>query len=96
MATVGEGKQKRLYLAPTEDQENTIAQVYAVQGPTQSLANDPRNLWCVGYGLDTFDKLFSPRQLVALTLLLAIYCKRPQKKSFQMHLFIMNLLRMLL
>jgi putative DNA methylase len=31
------------------------------------LANDPRNLWCLGYGLNTFDKLFTSRQLIALT-----------------------------
>ncbi|MGH7114959.1 MAG: DUF1156 domain-containing protein, partial [Stellaceae bacterium] len=37
-------------------------------GPvTQPLPNDPRNIWCMLYGLDTFDKLFTPRQLVALT-----------------------------
>lgn len=37
--------------------------------PSEYLANDPRNIWCVGYGLDTYDKLFSNRQLCALKAL---------------------------
>ena len=33
----------------------------------QPLPNDPRAIWCTLYGLDRFTKLFTPRQLVALT-----------------------------
>ena len=35
--------------------------------PDEPLANDPRNIWCFQYGLDTFGKLFNARQLLALT-----------------------------
>ena len=35
--------------------------------PEQALPYDPRNIWCVNYGLDTYDKLFSDRQLHAMT-----------------------------
>lgn len=35
--------------------------------PNESLPYDPRNIWCVNYGLDTYDKLFTNRQLTALT-----------------------------
>ena len=35
--------------------------------PDEPLANDPRNIWCTKYGLDTFGKLFNDRQLLALT-----------------------------
>jgi putative DNA methylase len=66
MSIVTEGKKGRVYLASTNEQENATP-THLVQGPTQSLAIDPRNIWCVGYGLDTFDKLFTPRQLTALT-----------------------------
>ena len=68
MAIVAEGKGGRVYLPPTEAQERIAASAPRPDNvPTQALANDPRNIWCVGYGLDTFDKLFTPRQLVALT-----------------------------
>ena len=35
--------------------------------PDEPLADDPRNIWCFQYGLDTFGKLFNARQLLALT-----------------------------
>ena len=35
--------------------------------PDEPIARDPRNTWCHQYGLDTFDKLFNERQLLALT-----------------------------
>jgi putative DNA methylase len=68
MAIVAEGKGGRVYLPPTGRQETTLASAKRPDDvPNQSLANDPRNIWCVGYGLNTFDKLFTSRQLVALT-----------------------------
>lgn len=35
--------------------------------PEEPLAFDPRNVWCVNYGLTKFADLFTNRQLVALT-----------------------------
>jgi putative DNA methylase len=68
MAIVAEGQRGRVYLSPTPEHEAIAAQAQPTQGVlTQPLANDPRNIWCVNYGLTTFDKLFTPRQLVALT-----------------------------
>jgi len=68
MAVVGEGERGRVYVSPTDDQVRAAEDVPpAKNAPRQSLANDPRNIWCVNYGLDTIDKLFTPRQLVALT-----------------------------
>ncbi|MCL2159260.1 MAG: DUF1156 domain-containing protein [Oscillospiraceae bacterium] len=67
MAIVAEGKNGRLYLPPNAEHMATT-QVEKPEGcPTQELANDPRNIWCPIYGLDTFDKLFTNRQLTALT-----------------------------
>jgi putative DNA methylase len=72
MAIVAEGPKGRIYVAPTAEQETAAAS--ADPGDSAAtvhvpLASDPRNLWCLGYGLDHFDMLFTPRQLVALTTL---------------------------
>ena len=66
MAIVAEGPTGRVYLAPSSKHE-TVAQTASPEwGPEQELANDPRNLWCIPYGLKRFRDLFTPRQLVAL------------------------------
>jgi len=67
LAIVAEGKGGRIYLPPTFDQEKISTQAKPEWYPDQPLADDPRNIWCVGYGIDSFDKLFTSRQLVALT-----------------------------
>lgn len=68
LAIVCEGASGRVYLTPTPDQEE-LADCGAPDLPEldQDLADDPRNIWCVQYGLTTFNKLFTPRQLTALT-----------------------------
>ena len=68
MATVAEGDRKRVYLAPTAEMEQAAQQATIPENvPSASLPDDPRNFWTVSYGLDSFDKLFTPRQLTALT-----------------------------
>ena len=66
-AVVAEGRRSRIYLPPNK----TIAEAARIRQPegvpSQRLPNDPRNFWTVAYGLDTFDKLFTARQLTALT-----------------------------
>src|SRR5690606_16834219 len=67
MAVVCEGTRGRVYLSPTDE----IEQVARVEKPEADginapIANDKRALWCLLYGLTTFDKLFTPRQLTAL------------------------------
>lgn len=68
MGIVAEGKHGRLYVSPTEEHV-LAAQCSKPEGeyPEQRLPYDPRNIWCVNYGLDTYDKLFTNRQLTALT-----------------------------
>ncbi len=68
MAVVAEGRGNRLYLSPTQVHEAAAA-VERPEVPelAQPLPDDPRNFWTTAYGLDSFDKLFTPRQLVALT-----------------------------
>lgn len=67
LATVAEGKRRRVYLEATEDQVRAARVERPVNAPRQQLAEDPRNIWCVNYGLTTMDKLFTNRQLLALT-----------------------------
>ncbi|NLI53235.1 MAG: DUF1156 domain-containing protein [Clostridiales bacterium] len=67
MAVVAEGKSGRIYISPDELQRNVALTSKPIWYPDQALPYDPRNIWCVSYGLDTYDKLFTPRQLTALT-----------------------------
>ncbi|CUS37813.1 DUF1156 domain-containing protein [Candidatus Nitrospira nitrificans] len=66
LAVVAEAKRGRLYL-PATDEQREAAEVSAPEGEVaELLADDPRNIWCVGYGLTRFDQLFTPRQLTAM------------------------------
>jgi len=67
MAIVTEGKKGRNYHAPTSEHESITKQAEPSWTPNFELSGDRRAIWCPLYGLDTFDKLFTPRQLVALT-----------------------------
>ena len=66
-AVVCEGRRGRIYVPPTIEQAECAEIETPVGAPEQSLPDDPRNFWTVPYGLDTFDRLFTNRQLVALT-----------------------------
>jgi len=71
MAVVCSTPRGRVYISPTP----RLAQAAHIEIPKEieeisaPLANDPRNLWCLRYGLDTFEKLFSARQLTTLVTL---------------------------
>lgn len=67
LGVVAEGPNGRIYLSPDEEQRVAARVDGLDKGPDEHLPDDPRNIWCVGYGLDTYDKLFTPRQLTALT-----------------------------
>ncbi len=67
MAIVAEGQRGRMYLAPNEEHVLVISRVAPGWVPQEALPKNPRNFNTSIYGLDTFDKLFAPRQLVALT-----------------------------
>lgn len=69
MAVVAESALGRLYLPPDTAQLQAANVHRPNEYPTGNVADDPRNIWCINYGLDTFDKLFTPRQLTALTTL---------------------------
>jgi putative DNA methylase len=70
MAIVAEGKLGRVYLSPQAEHEHLARAADAGDAASSihvAIANDPRALWCLLYGLDHFDQLFTARQLVALT-----------------------------
>jgi putative DNA methylase len=67
MAIAAEGKRQRYYAASTEDHEKAADAPRPDDVPEEELANDPRNLWTVSYGLTRFADLFTNRQLAALT-----------------------------
>ncbi|MEI8021632.1 MAG: hypothetical protein WCH39_25710, partial [Schlesneria sp.] len=67
LAAVADGPRGRIWLSQCDIPRVDVdppGDMHFIDAP---LANDPRNLWCLGYGLDTFDKLFTARQLRALT-----------------------------
>ena len=67
MAIVAQGDQERVYLTPDSAHEEAPLGAKPVWHPEVALPNDHRNFWTVQYGLTTFSKLFTARQLVALT-----------------------------
>lgn len=67
MAIVAEGRNGRIYVSPDYEQETAAMVNKPDNYPNEALPYDPRNIWCVNYGLNTYDKLFTNRQLTALT-----------------------------
>ncbi|WP_126627898.1 DUF1156 domain-containing protein [Dictyobacter alpinus] len=66
-AVVIEGKRGRIYIAPDEIHIEASNAMNHYWLPSFSLPQNPRNFNTPIYGIDTFDKLFTPRQLMALT-----------------------------
>jgi putative DNA methylase len=66
MAIAAEGKRQRYYVAPNKEHEKAADVPRPEDAPEEDLADDPRNLWTVSYGLTRFADLFTNRQLTAL------------------------------
>ncbi len=70
LAVVVAGDHRRVYLSPDEFQRATADSADAGESVSSirvPIAKDKRAIWCLLYGFDHFDKLFTPRQLLALT-----------------------------
>ncbi len=80
MAVVAEGNNGRLYITPDSEQIQKPQCPKPDEYPQAQLPSDPRNIWCVNYGLDTFNKLFTNRQLTALTTFSSLV-QEAQKKA---------------
>ncbi len=69
MAIAAEGKGGRIYVTPTADQERSARVPPPSWVPEFEFAKNSRHMTPWAYGLDTFAKLFTPRQLNALVTL---------------------------
>lgn len=67
LAVVAEGSRQRTYLSPESDQIRAAVVDWPEWRPSNAVGLDPRNIWVTIYGLDEWWKLFTPRQLTALT-----------------------------
>ncbi|EJL6982896.1 DUF1156 domain-containing protein [Vibrio cholerae] len=66
LAVVLEGVRERVYIEPQEGMEQLALSANPSWIPETLLAPDKRALWTPPYGLDTYGKLFTPRQLLSL------------------------------
>ncbi len=67
MAVVAEGQDGRNYCCITMDDVSAAVIKDPIREPSSGVALDPRNIWITTYGIDEWWKLFTQRQLVALT-----------------------------
>src|SRR5690606_6314309 len=67
MAVVAEGQAGRTYCTATRIDESAASVEIPEAVPSAKIGIDPRNIWVTNYALDEWWKLFSPRQLMALT-----------------------------
>jgi putative DNA methylase len=70
MAIVAEGNRERVYLSPTTEHSDAAQCNQDSYSPTLELPKEGKGrtaFWCKLYGLTNFSKLFTQRQLVALT-----------------------------
>lgn len=68
MAVVAEGVRGRVYLSPTSDMEESANDARPHWSPELEINYHPRDIKTQIYGLTTYGDLFTPRQLVALTI----------------------------
>jgi putative DNA methylase len=66
MALVAEGIGGRVYLAPTAEQEEAAREALPAWRPEVAISGSTQYLGVKPYGMDSFDQLFTPRQLLAL------------------------------
>ncbi|MCT7978901.1 DUF1156 domain-containing protein [Laspinema olomoucense] len=67
MAIVAEGNKGRIYLSPTDEQEQIANSAQPKWKPESELVNNSRHMTPVIYGMTKYADLFTSRQLVALT-----------------------------
>lgn len=66
LAVVAERRGGKFYQAANTLHETTANVPVPDDVPDEEMANDPRNIWCAGYGFRRFSQLFTPRQLTGL------------------------------
>ena len=66
MAIVAEGNRGRVYLSPTQEQEENTCQIKLTWKPEVEISGSTQYLGIKPYGMTKFSDLFTPRQLMAL------------------------------
>lgn len=66
IAIVAEIKSGKLYLSPNENMEEVAVNIELKWKPDLEINYNPRDIRTQLYGLNTYDKLFTPRQILAL------------------------------
>jgi len=66
MAIIVDGEKGRLYLSPNSNHITASSVEKPKDCLEELLPYDPRNIWCVNYGLTEYRDLFTPRQLKTL------------------------------
>ncbi|MEZ4494697.1 MAG: DUF1156 domain-containing protein [Dehalococcoidia bacterium] len=66
MAVVAEGQRERVYLSPDATQESAAANAHPEWAPELAISGSTHYLGVKPYGMDRFDEIFTPRQLVTL------------------------------
>jgi putative DNA methylase len=69
MAIVAEGSRGRVYLSPTQEHETVAHNAQPEWKPEVTISGSTQYLGVKPYGMNSFDQLFTTRQLVALTTL---------------------------
>lgn len=82
MAIVAEGNKGRIYLAPTDEQEQIANSAQPKWQPESELVNNSRHMTPVIYGMTKHADLFTSRQLVALTTFSDLVSEA-KEKAFQ-------------
>jgi putative DNA methylase len=72
LAMVVDAKGGRLYIDPDPEHIRVAELAKPDWVPDQELSNDPRNIWCIPYGLTRIKDLFTPRQLTVLSAMSAV------------------------
>jgi putative DNA methylase len=82
VAIVAKGTGRRIYLAASEEHVACSRMDAPIEAPAEQLIHDPRNVWCVNYGLKSIADLFTNRQLVMLTT----YCELIRQAREKIHM----------
>lgn len=79
MAIVAEGKRGRIYLSPNEEHILAAKTDRPEDGPSGMLPDNPRWFSPPAFGMDSYESLFTPRQLTALTTFSALVAEAQKK-----------------
>ena len=79
LAVVAESKSGRVYMEPTHEMEEVANRATPLWLPDLEFAKNSRHLTPWAYGISNFRSLFTPRQLTAITCLVAMVSEARQK-----------------